>query len=517
MTKTAVSMLFAAQVLLAQDTDWTSYGGGHNSWRYSELSEINTSNVARLSPRWIFQSESAASRTEGVPLVFGGMMYATGSANMAFALDLLTGQQMWRYEKPLPSGTMGCCSTPNRGFAVSGDRLFKVNYEGTLVALDAKSGAVLWETQVANYKSGFSLTVAPQIVKDKIIIGNAGAEFGTRGFIDAYSIATGERLWRFDTIGGPQDPKAMATWSGDSWKLGGGSAWVTGSYDPETDTIFWGTGNPGPDMVGDVREGDNLYTCSLVALDPNTGKLKWHYQFTPHDTHDYDATEDLPLVDLTIGGKKVKAVIQANRNGLFYALDRTNGKLLIAKPYTKIDWMTGIDDNGRPIMVKDKEPKKDGNRSCPGLSGGHNWWPTTYSPQAGLYFFSTEDGCQIFYRHDAEYKEGRMYQLSNPRPVPGEAASGSMVAVDPTTGETKWRVETLAAPAGGYLSTGGGLLFTGDRQGYFMAVEARTGKILWKFQTGGQPVGGGAVTYRFRGKQYVAVAAGGSIITFSLP
>ena len=510
----AIFAVFAVQGLVAQDTTWTSYGGGHNSWRYSDLSDINTSNVAKLSPQWIFQSNSQ--RLQTVPLVLGGLMYATGSQNAAFALDLVTGKQMWRYEKRIPEGTMGCCGTPNRGFAVSGDKLFKVNYEGVLVALDAKSGATLWETQVANYKAGYSLTVAPQVVKDKVIIGNAGAEFGTRGFVDAYSIVTGERLWRFNTTAGPEDPKAMATWSGDSWKRGGGSTWVTGSYDPETDTIFWGTGNPGPDMVGDVREGDNLYTCSLVAIDPNTGKLKWHYQFTPHDVHDYDASEDLPLVDLKIGGKTVKAVIQANRNGVFYTLDRTNGKVLVAKPYTKVDWMTGMDANGRPIMVAKKEPTKEGNLACPGLPGGHNWWPTTYSPQTGLYYFSSRDGCQIFYRHDAEYKEGQWYQLSNPRGVPGEVAAGSINAVDPTTGETRWRIETTNPPSGGFLTTGGGLLFIGDRDGYFIAIDAKTGKVLWKFQTG-QGISAGAVSYKFRGKQYIAVAAGSNIITFALP
>jgi len=510
----AILAVCAAQALIGQDTTWTSYGGGHNSWRYSELSEINTSNVAKLTPQWIFQSNAGQLQT--VPLVLNGLMYATGSQNAGFALDLLTGRQIWRYGKRLPEGTRGCCGTPNRGFAVSGDRLFKVNYEGVLVALDARSGATLWEAQVSDHKVGYSLTVAPQVVKDKVIIGNSGAEFGTRGFIDAYSVSTGERLWRFWTTAGPEDPKGMTTWSGDSWKRGGGSAWITGSYDPETDTIFWGTGNPGPDMVGDVRKGDNLYTCSLVALDPNTGKLKWHYQFTPHDVHDYDATEDLPLVDIKIGGRTVKAVIQANRNGLFYALDRTNGKLLVAKPYTKVDWMTGMDANGRPIVAPNKEPKKEGNLACPGLPGGHNWWPTTYSPQAGLYYFSSEDGCQIFYRHDAEYKEGQWYQLSNPRAVPGQPSTGSINAVDPATGETKWRVETARPPSGGFLSTGGGLLFVGDGGGYLIAFDAKTGKVLWKFQTGSL-ISAGAVSYKFRGKQYVAVAAGSNIMTFALP
>jgi alcohol dehydrogenase (cytochrome c) len=270
-------------------------------------------------------------------------------------------------------------------------------------------------------------------------------------------------------------------------------------------------------MVGEVREGDNLYTCSLVALDPDTGKLKWHYQFTPHDVHDYDAAEDLPLVDLEIGGRKVKAVIQANRNGQFYALDRTNGELLVAKPYTTVTWMTGMDATGRPIVPPNIEPTEDGNIACPGLPGGHNWWPTTYSPAAGLYFFSSRDGCQVFRRRFADYVEGQWYQLGNGRDIPGQRAVASTIAVDPATGEIKWRHEMSQPPVGGFLSTAGNLLFVGDRDGYFIAFDANTGKVLWKFQTGGQSITAGAVSYRFRGKQYVAVAAGGNIMAFALP
>ena len=510
-----VLCILAAQTLAAEDTSWTSYGGAHNSWRYSELAEINDSNVAKLTPQWIYQT--SASRLQVVPLIIDGVMYATGTDNAAYAIDLLTGQELWRYSKTLPPGTMGCCGTPNRGFAVSGDRLFKVNYEGTLVALDIHTGDVLWETEVANYKVGYSLTVAPQVVKDKVIIGNAGAEFGTRGFVDAYSVTTGERIWRFHTTAGPEDPEGMKTWSGDSWKRGGGSTWVTGSYDPELNLVYWGTGNPGPDMVGDVRLGDNLYTCSLVAIDADTGKLRWHYQFTPHDLWDYDAAEDLPLVDLNINGKTVKAVIQANRNGLFYALDRATGELLVAKPYTEVTWMTGMDDKGRPIRADGKEPTHEGNVVCPGLPGGHNWWPTTYSPGTGLYYFSSRGGCQTYFRRDAPYVEGQWYQLGHTRNVPEEELEGSVIAIDPATGDIKWEYKTTQPPVGGFLTTAGNLLFVGDRNGYFIAFDAKTGKVLWNFQTGGRSVTAGAVTYRFRGKQYVAVAAGTSIMAFALP
>ena len=510
-----VLCILAAQPVFAEDTSWTSYGGGHNSWRYSELAEINDSNVSKLTPKWIYQT--SASRLQVVPLIIDGVMYATGTDNAAYAIDLLTGQELWRYSKTLPPGTMGCCGTPNRGFAVSGDRLFKVNYEGTLVALDIHTGDVVWETFVADYKVGYSLTVAPQVVKDKVIIGNAGAEFGTRGFVDAYSVTTGERIWRFHTTAGPESPEHMKTWSGDSWKRGGGSTWVTGSYDPELNLVYWGTGNPGPDMVGDVRLGDNLYTCSLVAIDADTGKLRWHYQFTPHDLWDYDAAEDLPLVDLNINGKTVKAVIQANRNGLFYALDRATGELLVAKPYTEVTWMTGMDDKGRPIIAAGKEPTHEGNVVCPGLPGGHNWWPTTYSPDTGLYYFSSRGGCQTYFRRDAPYVEGQWYQLGHTRNVPEEEAEGSVIAIDPATGNIKWEYKTTQPPVGGFLTTAGNLLFVGDRDGYFIAFDAKTGKVLWNVQTGGRSITAGAVTYRFRGKQYVAVAAGSSIMAFALP
>jgi alcohol dehydrogenase (cytochrome c) len=309
----------------------------------------------------------------------------------------------------------------------------------------------------------------------------------------------------------------MKTWSGDSWKRGGGSTWVTGSYDPELNLVYWGTGNPGPDMVGDVRLGDNLYTCSLVAIDADTGKLRWHYQFTPHDLWDYDAAEDLPLVDLNINGKTVKAVIQANRNGLFYALDRATGELLVAKPYTEVTWMTGMDDKGRPIRADGKEPTHEGNVVCPGLPGGHNWWPTTYSPGTGLYYFSSRGGCQTYFRRDAPYVEGQWYQLGHTRNVPEEEAEGSVIAIDPATGDIRWEYKTTQPPVGGFLTTAGNLLFVGDRNGYFIAFDAKTGKVLWNFQTGGRSVTAGAVTYRFRGKQYVAVAAGTSIMAFALP
>ncbi len=268
-------------------------------------------------------------------------------------------------------------------------------------------------------------------------------------------------------------------------------------------------------MNGDDRPGDNLYTCSLVALDADTGKLKWHYQFTPHDVHDWDAISDPVLTDVTVGGKRVKAVIQANRNGHFYALDRTNGKLLTAKAYTKISWADGIGPDGRPVLIAGQDPTEEGNRACPGLGGGHNWQATSFSPQTGLYYFGTTDGCQLFYKSKHEMIEGQWFQLSTADNIPHEKSTGALVAVEPATGNTAWRFEMVSTPSGGVLSTAGGLVFVGDPQGYLIALDARTGKPLWHFQTGA-PVVAPPISYLLNGKQYIAVAAGTSMFAFRI-
>ena len=390
-----------------------------------------------------------------------------------------------------------------------------MNLEATLVALERKTGRKLWETRIDDYKKGYSATVAPLVIKNMVIVGIAGAEFGVRGFIDAYEAKGGKRLWRFWTVPAQGEPGAN-TWGGDSWRRGGGSTWITGTYDPELDLIYWGTGNPGPDMYGDERPGDNLYTCSLVALDSKTGALRWHYQFTPHDVHDWDAISDPVLIDFTMKGRPVKAVVMANRNGFFYALDRTNGKFLVAKPYTKVSWASSIGPDGRPVLVTGQDPAEEGNRACPGLGGGHNWQATTYSPQTGLYYFGSTDGCQIYYKNRQDFIEGQWYQGSTTATIPAEPATGSILAVEPATGDTKWRFEMVTPPTAGLLSTAGGLVIGGDGEGYVFALDARTGKVLWHFRAGGSVVAP-PVTYLLKGKQYIAVAAGSSLLTFALP
>ncbi len=505
------------QTLRAAQKDaatWLTYGKNYSGWRYSELDQVHAGNVARLQPQWIYQT-GIFGKFETTPIIHDGLMFVTAPSNYAFALDLATGRPIWRYAKPLPRGVSICCGQVNRGFAMLGDKLYKVNLEATLVALDPKTGVEVWESQIDDIKKGYSATVAPLAVKNKIVLGIAGAEFGVRGFLDAFDAETGKRAWRFWTVAGPGEPGGD-TWGGDSWKRGGGSTWITGTYDPELNLIYWGTGNPGPDFDGDVRPGDNLYTCSIVALDADTGKLKWHYQFTPHDVHDWDSTSDPVLIDYQHNGRMVKAVVMANRNGYYYALERATGKLLVAKAYTKVTWSDGIGPNGRPILISGQDPTETGNRSCPGIGGGHNWQATSYSPQTGLYYFPTTDGCQLYFKTHQEFVEGLWYQASTTQGLPTEPTMGSIVALAPSTGEVRWRYELVSPPTSGLLTTSGGLVFGGDREGYLFALDARTGKVLWKFQTGGMVIAP-PISYSFRGKQYIAVAAGSAMFTFALP
>jgi alcohol dehydrogenase (cytochrome c) len=516
----AVALVAGAQVTsetltkAQQDPNsWLSYGKNYFGWRYSPLTQINAANVAQLAPAWILPT-GVTGNNETTPLVLGDMMYVTGPSNNAWAIDLLTGKKVWSYSEYVPSGLGLCCGPVNRGFATLGDRLFKVNLQSTLVAIEAKSGKVMWETTIDDYKKGYTNTAAPLVVMDMVVVGTAGAEWGIRGYIDAYDAATGKRRWRFYTVPTAGEP-GIETWGGNSYKTGGGSTWITGTYDPELNLIYWGVGNPGPDMDGDVRPGDNLYTCAVVAIDADTGKLKWYFQMTPHDVHDWDAVADPVLVEATVNGKKIKALAQANRNGFYYLLDRATGKFITAKAYTKVNWADGIGADGRPNLIANREPTPEGNMVCPGIGGGHNWTATAYSPQTGLYYFGSTDGCQLFNVEKQEYVEGQQYQAGDAVGVPNDPSSGSVNAVDPATGAVKWKHELVSNPSG-LLATAGGLIFTGDSQGYMMALDARTGKVLWHFLTGAA-IRAPAISYTFRGKQYIAVAAGPNILAFKLP
>ena len=504
--------------------EWKIYGYDNASTRFSPLKQINSSNVNRLAVNWVLQT-GVPGKYETTPLFENGILYLTGPGGHAWALDARTGRALWHHERPLPERGMGlCCGPVNRGFALQGDRLFLSTVDAHLLALDKKTGNVIWDTVTADYKAGYSATAAPLIVKDKVIVGQAGAEFANRGFIDAYSIETGERIWRFWTIPAPGEP-GSETWQDgkDAWMRGGGSTWVTGSYDPDLNMILWGTGNPAPDLNAAVRPGDNLYSNSIVALDADTGKLKWHFQATPSDTHDWDGVGEPILADVTMSGQKRKIVLQANRNGFFYALDRTNGKFLYGFPYVHQTWARGLDQNGRPIVVPGMEPTKEGKEVCPNLGGGKNWNHAAYNPETGLMYVPSSEGCEIFYISELEDPEPpRMWMGSIHERAAEYPATGAIQAIEAATGKKVWEFKSPTNMRGSVLTTAGDLVFYGDGYGYLIGFQARTGKVLWKINTGAGigRVGGISappMTYLLDGKQHLAVFAGGALFDFTLP
>jgi alcohol dehydrogenase (cytochrome c) len=498
---------------LSEQQNWLTYWGDYSAVRHRDLKQINTSNVKDLRVDWIYQTGQAGS-FEAVPLVVDGVMYLTGPNGYAYALDARSGRQLWLYKHAFPPGRKA--DGVNRGFAMLGDRLFMVTPDANVVALDARTGRLIWQTEMAPYNKGqYTATLAPIVIKDKVIVGISGAEFGIRGFIDAYDTATGKRDWRFWTVPEKGEPGGD-TWLGDSWARGGGSTWMTGTYDPQLNTLYWGVGNPGPDLDGKVRKGDNLYTCSLVALDPDTGKLKWHFQFTPHDTHDWDAAETPMLLDLKWKGRDRKLVVQANRNAFFYLLDRETGEFLMGKPFARQNWATELDAKGRPILMPNQEPSPEGTRLCPGLAGGTNFMAPSYNPDTQLFYFTVREQCDVYYTNPPVYIQGRPYWGSTSRGVTEEPEWGLLKALDPLTGESKWDFRYFHAPWAGTLSTAGGLIFSGDQDGYVMAFDAKTGKNLWRLNTG-NPIVNSPMTYMVNGRQYVTMPSGSTVLTFTLP
>src|SRR6266581_5078842 len=513
----------------AEPHNWMTYSGTYASQRYSTLSQINPSNVKNLEQKWIFQAESLE-KFETTPLVVDGIMYITQAPSDALALDAKTGRVFWIYRYYPSTDARPCCGSVNRGLAILGDTLFLATLDAHLVALDAKTGRPIWNTRVANAGAGYAMTLAPLVVKDKVIVGVAGGEFGIRGFIAAYDVRTGREAWRFNIIPGPGEP-GHETWdASNSWEHGGGAVWVTGSYDPALNLTYWGTGNPGPDWNPGQREGDNLYSDSVVALDPDTGKLKWFYQFTPNDPYDYDSTQVPVLVDAAWNGAPRKLMMWANRNGFFYVLDRASGQFLAGYPFVKVNWASGLDAKGRPIQT----PQPDNGPTFPGVQGGTNWYSPSYSPRTGLFYVSAwEDYASVFVKEEQKYQEGQRFVGGRPKtPIPGgqnipslkrgpinvwtEAVGhGAVVAIDPRTGDKKWKFLMTDVTDSGILTTATDLLFTGGREGYFHALDARTGALLWNASLGGQ-VASGPMTFEVEGKQYVSVAAGHALFTFGL-
>jgi alcohol dehydrogenase (cytochrome c) len=491
--------------------NWLTYSGNYAGERFSRLDQVNTSNAHSLVAKWVYQT-AATGKFETTPLVVDGVLYATGPDDRAFALDARTGRPIWLYQRQLPPDIRPCCGRVNRGFAILGDKVFLGMLDAHVIALDARTGSVVWDVAATDYKQGYSFTVAPLAVKNLVILGVSGGEYGIRGFIDAYGAATGQRRWRLYTIPGPGEP-GHDTWEGESWKIGGAPAWTTGVYDPTTNQLFWPTGNPSPSNRGAGRAGDNLYSNTLLALNADTGKLNWHFQFTRHDEHDWDATQ-VPIM-IESGGKHL--IVQANRNGFFYVLDRATGKLISANAYGRITWSDSKDAEGRPVGKKESEPTLEGRTVCPGALGTTNWMSPSYNSQTGLFYVTAREQCDIFSTAPQPYEAGHAYYGSAYFPSEEtEPHWGALRAIDPASGKMKWEFRHISPSWSGVLSTAGGLVFTGDAEGNFIALNAATGKPLWHFQMGGA-VYASPMAFAVNGKQYIAIAAGSSLYAFGLP
>ena len=503
--------------VVTTQADWPSYNGDAGGNRYSKLTAIDKANVAQLGPKWMFPI--GARTIENTPVVVEGIMYVS-SANECWALDAGTGRQLWHYQRARTQGLSGNAALGfNRGVAWAGDRIFMLTDNAHMIALNRFNGELLWETQMADWHQNYNGTSAPLTVGNLVISGTAGGDEGVRGFVAAYDQSSGKEVWHLWTVPLPGEP-GSETWKGKDTEHRSGATWMTGTYDAELDTLFWPVGNPGPDYTGDERQGDNLYTDSILALEPKTGKLKWYFQFTPHDTHDWDAQEPPVLVDANWQGQPRKLLMEANRNGFFYVLDRTNGKLLLGKPFLKkLNWAEGIDANGRPILKELPKTANGDTYVCPSFQGGANWYSTSFNPATGLFYFNALERCNVFSSNHGEWAAGRSYMGGAARPAPGESYEKFLRAINVQTGEIAWEIPQVTTPqtaSAGVLSTASGLVFFGENSGSFIAADASNGKILWQFSTN-QVWKASPMTYMFDNRQYVAIAVGQDIVAFGLP
>ncbi len=498
----------------SEPENWMMYSGTLDSQRYSRLNQINTDNVTELEMKWSYQIP-VIDRAETVPTVVDGVMFITEAPSNLTAVDARTGRVYWRYDHELPEDLRICCGRNNRGVAILGETLFMSTLDAHLVAIDARTGNVLWDVEVADYEAGYSKTAAPLIVKDKVVTGIAGGEFGIRGFIDAYDPVTGELEWRTYAIPGPGEP-GNDSWSGDSWKTGGAATWITGSYDSELNLIYWGTGNPGPDWNGDVRLGDNLYSDSALALNGDTGEIAWHFQFTPHDVHDYDSIQVPILADIEYQGSTRKVMMWANRNAFFYTIDRETGEFLEGEAYASQTWAQGLDPNGRPIRVPGMAPTYEGILVSPPIVGATNWYSPGYSQQTGLFYVTSFDGEQEFFKRDEDYEEGERFTGGGGRyNQPMDAFHSSIRAINPATAEIEWEFPIMPRSSAGITTTAGGIVFTGSADGYFFALDAASGEELWHISLGAR-VHAAPMTYALDGQQFVTIASGNVVYTFGL-
>jgi len=510
--------------------NWLTYNGDYMSQRYSRLDQITPDNVTNLELKWILQNQVFGA-WQSNPIIVDGVMYVTERPNSVMAVDASTGRVFWKFRHTPSENARVCCGANNRGVAVLDDRVFMGTLDARLIALDRINGQPLWNAKVADVNLAYSVTMAPLVVKDKIIVGVGGGEYGIRGYVAAFDAETGEQAWKTYTIPGPGEP-GHDSWEGDDWEHGGASVWITGSFDPELNLTYWGVGNPGPDWNAGQRPGDNLFSDSVIALDADTGELEWYFQFTPNDGYDYDSVQVPVLADMIWRGEPKKVMMWANRNGYFYVLDRVTGLFLEGKPFVTVNWSSGLDEKGRPIPT----PQPEGMPTYPGNQGGTNWYPPSYSPRTGLFYFSAWENYATIYRaEESEYVPGQAFLgggfsvlapspdaptigIGRTNPINNwtdEVGYASLKAMDPQTGEAVWSYNQYDVSDSGMLTTASDLLFTGGREGYFHAIDARSGDLIWNVNLGGQIVMA-PVTYMVDGIQYVSVISGNSLSTFAL-
>jgi alcohol dehydrogenase (cytochrome c) len=505
-------------LLKAQDNaaEWLMYGRDYRNWRYSPLAEITPENAAKLAPVWAMSTGGQFGGLEATPLFHDGVLYFTADYGRVFAVDAKSGNIIWRYEPEYEEGfnAMLCCGPIHRGLALKDDLVLSMRLDAKLEAFNAADGKIVWEQKIDEWKNGVTTNSAPLVVGDHVIVGVSGGEYGVRGYLKSYNVKTGAQEWQTFTIPAPGEPGSETWPADDSWKTGGGPTWLTGSYDAETNTLYWGTGNPGP-WTADTRAGDNLWTCAMLALDPDTGKIKWGYQYTPNDAWDYDGMSTPILVDSKLGDKDRKLAVVSNRNGFFYAIDRNDGQFVYAFPLVDgINWTTGLDPKtGRPTINEEKKPKSGGGTVkpiVPGLEGGTNWFPPAYDPDTGLLYVAVNQwgmGLTAWEKGKLVYKPGDLFMGVDYQMYRMGDTIGRIKAIDIAKQGVVWEIQSPLPLFSGMLVTKGGVLFTGDQRGRLLAFDARNGKELWKFQTG-SGINASPITYEMDGKQYVAILSG---------